>query len=217
MFRLMAILYEKFTTQKNLLADLLKEIQENNDKIAEANKYLAKINKTQAQAARQGEEARVSIPADVIIFFKQRNINMPTEFFGNNAEISTYDNSNFNKRMAFLDEKGGISILFSYVAQGRLKGGESASSNVMLGDLSNRDLLELGTLKELYEQTDMRMRNLTMFALISHQDTTTRMGTLIMTRPLLRNRPMINFPVRRMLYRANMTMCYSPTGIIVPK
>ncbi|MDR2812336.1 MAG: hypothetical protein LBB05_00880 [Puniceicoccales bacterium] len=154
MFRLMAILYEKFTTQKNLLADLLKEIQENNDKISGANKYLAKINKTQAQAARQGENARVVIPADVIIFFKQKNITMPTEFFGNDAEIATYENSNFNKRMTFLDNKGGISNLFSYVAQGRLKSGEEVSSNLMLADLSNRDLLELGTLKQLYGQTD---------------------------------------------------------------
>jgi hypothetical protein len=131
MFRLMAILYEKFTTQKNLLADLLKELQENNAKITEANKYLSKINKIQAQAARQGENARVVIPADVIIFLKEKNIDMPTQFFGNDAEMATYENSNFNKCITFLGSKGRISNLFSYVAQGRLKSGEEASSNMM--------------------------------------------------------------------------------------
>ncbi|MDR0418324.1 MAG: hypothetical protein LBH08_02735 [Puniceicoccales bacterium] len=154
MFRLMAILYEKFTTQKNLIADLLKEIQENNDKVAEANKYLAKINKTQAQAARQGENARAVIPGDVIIFFEKKSIPAPTKFFGNNAEIGTYENSNFSKRLSYLDNKGGISNLLSYLSQGRLQSGDKASTNIMLSDLSNLDLLELGSLKELYEQTD---------------------------------------------------------------
>ncbi|MDR1366746.1 MAG: hypothetical protein LBJ13_02440 [Puniceicoccales bacterium] len=155
LFRLMAILYEKFTTQKNLLADLLKQIQENNERIAEANKYLAKINKTQAQAARQGENARAVIPVDVIIFFKKKGLTMPTEFFGNTAEIGIYENSNFSKRMDYLDIKGGgLSNLFSYVSQGRLKSGDNASSNMMLADLSNRDLLELGSFKEIYDQTD---------------------------------------------------------------
>ncbi|MDR2628609.1 MAG: hypothetical protein LBC30_01280 [Puniceicoccales bacterium] len=53
-----------------------------------------------------------------------------------------------------MDKKGGISNLFSYLAQGRLQAGEKASSNVMLTDLSNRELLELGSFKEIYEQTD---------------------------------------------------------------
>jgi hypothetical protein len=35
-----------------------------------------------------------------------------------------------------------------------MKTGENASENIMLGSLSNRDLLELGTLKEIYDQTD---------------------------------------------------------------
>ncbi|MDR2372239.1 MAG: hypothetical protein LBD60_03780, partial [Puniceicoccales bacterium] len=154
MFRLMAILYEKFTTQKNMLEELLKEIQANNEKISEANKYLAKINKVQAQAARQGENARVVIPADVILFFKKNNIPMASEFFGNDADIATYENSNFNKRMAFLEEKNkGVSNILTYLSQGKLKSGDAASSNLMLADLTNSDLLELGSLKEIYDQT----------------------------------------------------------------
>ncbi|MDR1590607.1 MAG: hypothetical protein LBR92_01245 [Puniceicoccales bacterium] len=153
LFKLMAILYEKFTTQKNLLEDLLKEIQANNEKITEANKYLAKINKTQAQAAKQGENAKAVIPADVILFFRQRGIPMPSEFFGNDAEIKIYEQSDFNKRMSYLDEKNkGISNVLSYVAQGKLEGGDAV--NITLGDLTNQDLLELGSLKEIYDQTD---------------------------------------------------------------
>jgi hypothetical protein len=133
----------------------LKEIQENNEKISEANKYLAKINKVQAQAARQGENAKAVIPADVILFFKKNGLTMPSDFFGNDAEIATYENSNFSKRMTYLDDGSkGISNVLSYLAQGHLKAGEKISNNLMLADLSNRDLLELGSLKEIYEQTD---------------------------------------------------------------
>jgi hypothetical protein len=154
-FYLMAILYEKFTTQKNLLADLLEEIQKNNEKLQEANGYLAKINKVQARAAKQGDKAREVIPADVIIYFKQKGITMPSEYFSNPAELVTYENSNFNKRMDFLSKKGkDTSYLLSYLSQGKLKGKDSAGDNVMLGSLTNRDLLELGTLKEIYNQTD---------------------------------------------------------------
>jgi hypothetical protein len=154
-FYLLAILYEKFTTQKNLLADLLEEIQKNNEKIQEANEYLAKINKVQARAAKQGDKAREMIPANVIIYFKQKGLTMPSEYFSNPAEMVTYENSNFNKRMDFLSKKGkDISYLLSYLAQGKMKGGEKASESIMPGSLSNRDLLELGTLKEIYDQTD---------------------------------------------------------------
>jgi hypothetical protein len=154
-FYLMAILYEKFTTQKNLLADLLEEIQKNNEKMQEANEYLAKINKVQARAAKQGDKAREVIPADVIVYFKQKGITMPGEYFSNSAELVTYQNSNFNKRMDFLSKKGkDISYLLSYLSQGKMKVGENASESIMLGSLSNRDLLELGTLKEIYDQTD---------------------------------------------------------------
>jgi hypothetical protein len=154
MFRFTAISNEKFAMQKNLLADLLKQLQENNDKTPKADMYLSTINKVRAQSAPQGENARVIMLADVIIFFKQKNINMPTEFFGNDAEMATDDNSNFNKCITFIGSNGGISNSFSYVAQGRLKSGEEASSNMMLADFSNRDLLELGSLNEIYEQTD---------------------------------------------------------------
>jgi hypothetical protein len=153
LFRLMAILYEKFTTQKNMLEDLLKEIQANNEKITEANKYLAKINKVQAQAARQGENAKAVIPADVILFFRKNSVTMPSEFFGSDSEIMTYENSDFNKRMNYLDLKNkSISNVLSYVAQGKMQAGGDA--NLMLADLTNQDLLELGSLKEIYDQTD---------------------------------------------------------------
>ncbi|MDE6576077.1 MAG: hypothetical protein K2L24_01615, partial [Opitutales bacterium] len=154
MFRLMAILYEKFTMQKNLLADLLKEIQENNEKIAEANAKLSKINKVQAQAAKQGDNAKVVIPAEVIMYFKKHNITMPTNAMDDNS-LLTYENSNFNKRMSYLESNhADVSNLFTYVSQGKLKNGGDVGQNTMLDDLTDRDLLELGSLKEAYELTD---------------------------------------------------------------
>jgi hypothetical protein len=155
MFRLMAILYEKFTTQKNLLADLLKEIQENNAKVAEANGYMSKVNKVQAQAAKQGEKARVIIPVDVIMYFQKKKIRMPNEVFDNMAEIGIYENSNFNQRLSYL-ESGDMFIenALTYLGQGLLKGKKESAENVMLSDLTNRDILELGTFKEMVDKVD---------------------------------------------------------------
>jgi hypothetical protein len=155
MFRLMAVLYEKFTTQKNLLSDLLREIQANNEKIAEANQYLSKVNKVQAQAAKQGENARVMIPVDVIMYFQRNKIKMPNDLFENLADIGIYENSNFNKRLNYLDANDMfIEGALSYLGQGLLRGGKEASGNVMLSDLTNRDILELGTLKEIKNTVD---------------------------------------------------------------
>ena len=154
-FRLMAILYEKFTTQKNLLEDYLNQIKENNDKVAEANKYLAKLNKVQAQAAKQGGNANVVIPADVIMFFAQKGISMPTDYFSNKQDLTIYENSDFYKRMQYLtDNNADISSLLSYVAQGKLKKTSDEASSMMLKDISDRDLLELGSLKYIYDKTD---------------------------------------------------------------
>ncbi|MDR0351729.1 MAG: hypothetical protein LBH49_03755 [Puniceicoccales bacterium] len=149
--QLLATLYEKFTTQKQLLADIIKQVEENNEKINEANRILQDINKVQASAAKAGEDAKVAIPANVIMYFGKNKIKAPTTMFANDAEMEKYENSTFNKRMNYLSSMGtDASMLISYITQGQLK--PETGMSLMLGDLSSTDLLELGSMKEIYDK-----------------------------------------------------------------
>lgn len=147
-YRVMAILYEKFTIQRNALNSLLEEIRLNNEKIAEANKILAKINRVQAQASKQGSNAQVVIPVSVIMYFQEKGIEMPTDYFSDLQDLAVYEASDFAQRMDYISNNNmNISMLLSYVVQGQLGATDNEQTHIFPGDLTDRDLLEMGSLR----------------------------------------------------------------------
>jgi hypothetical protein len=136
---------------------MLSEVEESNEKIAEANKVLAQINAVQASATKAGENAKAIIPIDIQFYFQEHDIESPNTNFTSPQDMLYYRDSPFGKRMIYLQNErqtnpGGM---LGFLMQGLIKDqaeGEGGEGNALPSTLKTPDLLELGSMRYVYNK-----------------------------------------------------------------
>jgi hypothetical protein len=149
-YQLMAILYEKFTTQRWKIQDMLSEVEEYNNKLAEANQILAQINTVQAAATKAGEEAKGVIPVDIQFYFQEHKIQSPSSNFTSREDMLYYQESPFGKRSDYLINECSAypTGMLGYLIQDLIQ--DQGEGSTLPATLKAYDLLEMGSLYYIY-------------------------------------------------------------------